>query len=72
VRARASTALDRDPAGFCARTARVRAEMAVQAGTISAPVRDRWLAALAEEEAAGRFLGANTYVFAWGVRPGGP
>jgi SAM-dependent methyltransferase len=72
VRARAFTALDRDPAGFCARTARVRAEMAVQAGAVPAASRDRWLATLADEEAAGRFLGANTYVFAWGVRPGGP
>lgn len=68
VRIRAFTPLERDPAGFYAGTAERAAEIAVQAGAITEEERRRWVDALHAEQAAGRFLGGRTHVFAWGTR----
>jgi ubiquinone/menaquinone biosynthesis C-methylase UbiE len=71
VQVRAFPALDRDPTRFSAQAARLRAEIAVQAGAISDEERARWLAELDADPAA--FLAGATYLFSWGVRtlPGG-
>ncbi len=67
---RAFTPVERDPAGFAAKMAERRAALAVQAGVISADEQRAWLALLHAEQGAGRFLGGQTHLFAWGRRPG--
>jgi arsenite methyltransferase len=69
VGVRAFTPLERDPAGFAAQMAARRAAVALQAGAITEDEQRRWLAALHAEQAAGRFLGGQTYLFVWGTRP---
>ena len=64
----AFTALERDPRGFFAHAAVVRADVAAQVGAITAEERTRWLAALEAEQRAERFVGGTSYLFAWGVR----
>jgi SAM-dependent methyltransferase len=71
VRVRAFTPLEREPDGFYAGVAERAAELAVQTGALTEAERARWLAALDEERAAGRFLAGRTHLFAWGVKPGG-
>ena len=65
VRAQAFTTLERDPNGFFAE----RCVRWATAGAISAAERDRWLAALRQEQAIGRYLVAQIQILAWGHRP---
>jgi hypothetical protein len=64
--------MERDPAGFAAQMAARRAAVALQAGAITQDEQRAWLATLAAEQAAGRFLGGQTHLFVWGTRPRGP
>ena len=61
--------LDLDPDGFFAERCVRWATTAAQAGAISADERDRWLEALQQEQAAGRYLVAQIQILAWGRRP---
>jgi ubiquinone/menaquinone biosynthesis C-methylase UbiE len=67
-----SRQMERDPAGFAAQMAARRAAVALQAGAITQDEQRAWLATLAAEQAAGRFLGGQTHLFVWGTRPRGP
>jgi ubiquinone/menaquinone biosynthesis C-methylase UbiE len=69
VRVKAFTPLERDPSGFYAKIAEVRAEQAMKQGAISEEERQAWLAALYAEQAANRFLGGITHLFIWARRP---
>jgi ubiquinone/menaquinone biosynthesis C-methylase UbiE len=69
VAVRAFLPLEREPDGFYARMAERAADVAAQAGAITEADRDRWLAQLRAEQAAGRFLGGRVHVFCWGVKP---
>ena len=69
VRAQAFTTLDLDPDGFFAERCVRWATTAAQAGTISSEERGRWLDALQQEQAAGRYLVAQVQILAWGRRP---
>jgi hypothetical protein len=69
IRAHAFTTLERDPNGFFAERCVRWATGAAQAGAISAAERDRWLEALRQEQAAGRYLVAQIQILAWGHRP---
>ena len=69
VRVRAFTPVERDPAGYYASLAPMRAGQAIQMGAISDEERQRWLAALQAEQAANRFLSGITHLFIWGRRP---
>jgi SAM-dependent methyltransferase len=69
VRAQAFTTLDLDPNGFFAERCVRWATTAAHAGTISTNERDRWLEALHQEQAAGRYLVAQVQILAWGRRP---
>jgi ubiquinone/menaquinone biosynthesis C-methylase UbiE len=69
VRVRAFTPVERDPNGYYANLAPMRAAQAVQSGAITDEERLRWLAALHAEQAANRFLAGLTHLFIWGRRP---
>ena len=69
IRVRAFTSLERDPAGFYAAVAERRSHGAMLAGAITEAEREEWLRALRAEQAAGRYLGGTTHIFAWGIRP---
>ena len=69
VRVRAFTPVERDPTGFFASQAPMRANQAVLAGAISEEERERWLADLRAEQAANRFLIGQIHLFIWGRRP---
>jgi SAM-dependent methyltransferase len=69
VRVRAFTPVERDPEGYYANLAPMRAEQAVRIGAISDDERHSWLAALRAEQAANRFLAGLTHLFIWGHRP---
>jgi ubiquinone/menaquinone biosynthesis C-methylase UbiE len=69
VQIRAFTPLERDPDGFYARVAELRARGAVEVGAISAEEEERWLEALRAVREAGRFVGGQTHLFAWGAKP---
>ena len=68
VRVRAFTPVERDPEGYYASLAPMRADQAVRSGAISDEERHRWLAALRAEQAANRFLAGLTHLFIWGRR----
>ena len=70
VRVRAFTPVERDPTGFFATQAPMRANQAVLAGAISENECESWLAALRAEQAANRFLIGQINLFIWGRRPG--
>ena len=61
--------MERDPTGFFANQAPMRANAAVLAGVISEEERERWLADLRAEQAANRFLIGQIHLFIWGRRP---
>jgi ubiquinone/menaquinone biosynthesis C-methylase UbiE len=69
VQVRAFTPVERDPAGYYARLAEMRAGQAVRMGAISEEERASWLATLRAEQAAGRYLSGLTHLFIWGRRP---
>jgi ubiquinone/menaquinone biosynthesis C-methylase UbiE len=69
VRVRAFTSIEHDASGFFALGALRAAEIAVQAGAITEDEHRRWLDALREEQAAGRFIVGLTHLFVWGIRP---
>jgi arsenite methyltransferase len=69
VRVRAFTPVERDPEGYYANLAPMRADQAVRMGAISDEERRSWLAALQAEQAANRFLAGLTHLFIWGRRP---
>jgi hypothetical protein len=66
VRVRGFPTLDRDPSRFAAHAARLRAEIALQAGAITDAERVDWLARL--DAVPQRFLAGATYLFSWGTR----
>ena len=66
VQVRGFPTLDRDPTRFPAHAARLRADVALQAGAIDEAERARWLEALDAHPAS--FLAGATYLFSWGVR----
>jgi ubiquinone/menaquinone biosynthesis C-methylase UbiE len=68
VRVRAFTSIERDASGFFAMGALRAAETAVLAGAITEEERQRWVEALREEQAAGRFIVGMTHLFVWGIR----
>jgi ubiquinone/menaquinone biosynthesis C-methylase UbiE len=68
VRVRAFTPVERDPEGYYASLAPMRADQAVRSGAISDEERERWLATLGAEQAANRFLAGLTHLFIWGRR----
>jgi ubiquinone/menaquinone biosynthesis C-methylase UbiE len=68
VGSRAFAPLERNPAGFYASMVEMRAETALQAGAISEAERQRWVASLRAEQAAGRYVGGQVHLFAWGTR----
>jgi ubiquinone/menaquinone biosynthesis C-methylase UbiE len=69
VRVRAFTPVERDPEGYYASLAPMRADQAARSGAISDEERERWLAALRAEQSANRFLAGLTHLFIWGRRP---
>ncbi|MBI3964250.1 MAG: methyltransferase domain-containing protein [Chloroflexi bacterium] len=71
VRVRGFTSLEQDPNSYYGQTCELRAKTAAEAGAITAAERDRWLAALREEQEGGRFLAGMTYIFCWGTKPAG-
>jgi SAM-dependent methyltransferase len=66
VQVRGFSTLDRDPTHFPAHAARIRADIALQAGAINDEQRARWLDQL--DAQPGCFLAGATYLFAWGNR----
>jgi len=70
VHVRAFTSIERDASSFFALGALRAAETAVQAGVITEEEHQRWIDALREEQAAGRFIVGLTHLFVWGTRPG--
>src|SRR5215212_3335014 len=68
VRVRAFTPIERDASGFLAGVALRAAETALRAGAITENERQRWVDALQEEQAAGRFIAGLTQLFVWGIR----
>ena len=70
VHVRAFTSIERDASSFFALGALRAAETAVQAGVITEEEHKRWVDALREEQAAGRFIVGLTHLFVWGTRPG--
>jgi SAM-dependent methyltransferase len=69
VAARAFLPLEREPDGFYARAAVRAAEVAAQTGAITQAERERWLAELRTEQAAGNVLGGRVHIFCWGIKP---
>lgn len=69
VRVRAFTSIERDASGFFALGVLRAAETAVLAGVITEEEHKRWVDALREEQAAGRFIVGLTHLFVWGTRP---
>jgi SAM-dependent methyltransferase len=69
VAARAFLPLEREPDGFYGRMAVRAADVAAQMGAITEAERERWLAQLHAEQAAGNFLGGRVHVFCWGLKP---
>ena len=69
IQAQAFTTLERDPTGFLAERCERWATGAAQVGAITSFERDRWLEALHQEQAAGRYLMAQIQILAWGHRP---
>jgi SAM-dependent methyltransferase len=69
VAARAFLPLEREPDGFYARAAVRAAEVAAQTGAITEAERERWLAELRAEQAAGNVLGGRVHIFCWGIKP---
>lgn len=70
VRVRAFASIEQDPAGFYATNAGARwADVATQTGAISEEERQRWVAQLDAEAAAGGFVAGLTHLFVWGTRP---
>ena len=69
VHVRAFTSIERDASSFFALGALRAAETAVQAGVITEEEHQRWIDALREEQAAGRFIVGLTHLFVWGTRP---
>jgi SAM-dependent methyltransferase len=72
VRVKAFTPVERDPEGYYARLAVMRAGQALGSGAISEEERRAWLEALDAERSAGRFLAGLTHLFIWGRRPAAP
>jgi SAM-dependent methyltransferase len=72
VRISAFTPLERDPDGFYAGVAERAARIAVETGSITEDQRRRWIDALRDEAAAGRFLAGRTHLFVRGTRGGAP
>jgi ubiquinone/menaquinone biosynthesis C-methylase UbiE len=70
IRVRAFTSIERDASGFFALGALRAAETAVVAGAITEEEHQRWVDALREEQAAGRFIVGLAHLFVWGTRPG--
>jgi ubiquinone/menaquinone biosynthesis C-methylase UbiE len=68
VRTRAFTPLETDASGFYAGAAERIAETAVKAEAITEQERQRWVDALHEEQAAGRFIAGLTQLFVWGTK----
>ncbi|HEY3061093.1 MAG TPA: methyltransferase domain-containing protein [Chloroflexota bacterium] len=66
VHVRAFPTLDRDPRRFAAHAARLRADIALQAGAVTNEEHTRWLAQLDARPDA--FLAGATYIFTWGLR----
>jgi ubiquinone/menaquinone biosynthesis C-methylase UbiE len=66
VQARGFSTVDRDPTRFLAHAARIRADIALQAGAINEEERARWLDRL--DAQPGAFLAGAMYLFAWGSR----
>ena len=66
VQVRGLPTVDRDPTRFPAQAARLRADIALQAGAITDAERAGWLEQLDAHPAA--FLAGATYLFSWGVR----
>jgi len=66
VQVRAFPTLDRDPTRFAAQAARLRADIAQQAGAITAAEHSRWREQLDANPKA--FLAGATYIFSWGTR----
>lgn len=69
VAARAFLPLEREPDGFYGRAAVRAVDVAAQTGAITEAERERWLAQLRAEQAAGNFLGGRTHIFCWGIKP---
>jgi ubiquinone/menaquinone biosynthesis C-methylase UbiE len=65
---RAFMPLEREPGSFSAKLAERAAEVAEQVGAVTATERAAWVAALAEEQHAGRFMAGRLHIFVWGVR----
>lgn len=78
IHVRAFASIEQDPTGFYATNAGARwADVAVQVGAITEAERQRWVADLDAEVAAGGFVAGLTHLFVWGTRPlgaaaGGP
>jgi ubiquinone/menaquinone biosynthesis C-methylase UbiE len=68
IGARAFMPLEREPGSFSAKLAERAAEVAEQVGAVTAAERAAWVAALAEEQQAGRFMAGRLHIFVWGVR----
>ena len=69
VAARAFLSLEREPDGFYGRAAVRAVDVAAQTGAITEAERERWLAQLRAEQAAGNFLGGRVHIFCWGIKP---
>ncbi len=69
VAARAFLPLEREPDGFYGRAAVRAADVAAQTGAITEAERERWLADLRAEQAAGNVLGGRVHIFCWGIKP---
>jgi SAM-dependent methyltransferase len=69
IQVRAFTTVDRDPAGYYSQRCVNWAKAAARTGAISPEESDRWIEALLEEQAAGRYLVAQVQILAWGRRP---
>lgn len=69
VAARAFLPLEREPDGFYGRMAVRAVDVATQTGAVTEAERERWLAQLRAEQAAGNFLGGRVHMFCWGVKP---
>jgi ubiquinone/menaquinone biosynthesis C-methylase UbiE len=68
IQVRAFMTLERDADSFSAGLTERAADVAHRAGGISADERDRWLAVVRADRAAGRFMGGRVHLFAWGVK----
>jgi SAM-dependent methyltransferase len=72
VRARGFMPLEREAGTFYAGMAERAANLAAETHAITTDERDRWLAGLHGEIAAGRFVGGRLHIFTWGRRVAEP